>query len=271
MLVERMQHYVFPSSAVAHQTLNNVGKPQSGLTLQMDLDSSFRLFGIVLWNLGVAAGNGFDGQVALRFARPDGRFMQRILTSSNLLMPGTQYNFTGNAPSRALVSPVYPNVVFPPGSVLTVDLIGLPSAVVAPQGFVLIFVGTKIFNEGEIWAPRYPAKFRALSYLDNLFVQFSLAQLPVLDIPFIAEEADFVWQAGSYVDIPAGVAPPTTINQFADLGIQVRDFAGKSYSNGYVPVPLLFPFLGSENPGFLYPEIYIPRHEMLFFDFDYLT
>ena len=50
------------------------------------------------------------------------------------------------------------------------------------------------------------------------------------------------------------------------LGIIVRDWAGKAYMNDYVPIELLFGFDNSQNPGLVYPEIYIPRVQQLFLD-----
>lgn len=68
--------------------------------------------------------------------------------------------------------------------------------------------------------------------------------------------------------IPSGNS--FAIDQLIDMGVIVRDPSYKGYSNDYVPVALLFPFLSAQAPGWLYPEIYIPRLGQLYFDFDYL-
>lgn len=360
-LIERMHHYVFPTSVgtgAAPLPLKN------SLSLQLDADAPFRLFGVVVWNLNVENNQGCDGQLALRFKRADGRTIQGQLISSNLAFPGNQYNINGT-PNKAFVCPIYPSVLYPANSVIELDILGLPSATTAPPGAIIIFVGTKIYEDGTIWAPNYPLKWRGRPYLNNLLIpNFNPLNGALLNQVFTVEQdADFVWQAGVYTDyagggaavlfqseagglsiqaqvgapagitiqfvlggalsvgvignaitvtmvianqtqaivnaingtpaafalvnavninnpfaplpafpvtaIPAGLAP-TQICQLVDLGIIVRDWNGKAYSNGYVPAALLFPFMSAQMPGFLYPEIYIPTQQQLFFDLNYL-
>jgi hypothetical protein len=381
MLVERMQHFVIPVSAA------NV-PAKLGLTQQVDLDASFRLLGVVVWNLGVPSGTGCEGQIAIRIYRPNAQQIQRQLTASNLLFPGNQYNQAALSPNKALISPIRPGVLYPAGSVITLDILGLNTGIVTPQGCIIVLVGTNIYQEGNVYNPQYPAKWKARPYLDNLTVQnvpFP-GGLPKLSVPFTAQaDSDFVWQAGLYSDeavtagtfarllvsgedissttfravtigaggnsiviacvsnngVPSqafslgvvgntititqatdGIGTPTTtgnqvvaailasgpasalvtastagatgasvfsfadfstnltggsglggtasIMQLIDLGVIVRDPGYKAYSNGYVPAALLFPFLSSQAPGWLYPEIYIPRLGQIYFDFNYL-
>jgi hypothetical protein len=376
MLVERMQHFVMTVSPAQVPAL-------IGLTQQVDLDASFRLMGICVWNLGVPAGTGCEGQLAIRIYRPDGRQIQRQLTSSNLLTPGNQYNQTSLSPNKALAAPIRPSVLYPAGSVINFDVLGLDTGIASPSGCIIVFIGTNIYQQGNVWNPQYPPKWKPRPYLDNLTIQ-SLpipGGLPALSIPFTAQaDSDFVWQAGEYTDfslnatpasllvhdndenllfkltaVTAGAAgnsisfqvivagdntpfsitvvgsvitataatgaggasqslasfiadllatpafnalvtigppegggafsfgnvPPTLLSggsgagpvatdQLIDLGVIIRDPGYKAYSNGYVPVALLFPFLSSEAPGWLYPEIYIPRLGQIYFDLNYL-
>ncbi len=271
-LIERMQHYVFPVSATS---LN----PSEGLSLKIELDAPFRLFGIVAWNLGVVSTLGVDGQIAVRFAGPDGRQIQRQLTASNLLAPGNQYNLTGLSPNKALAAPIHPGILYPAGSVIDVDVIGLNTGIVSPEGVILIFVGTNIYQKSDTWAPEYPAKWTARPYLDNLTLPSVAVPggLPSLNNPFTAQaDSDFVWQLGEYTDLAftgggCGGGGSDDICQLVDLGIMIRDPIYKAYSNDFVPVGLLFPFLGAQAPGWLYPEIYVPRLSQLYFDFKYLV
>ena len=249
------------------------GASLNQIPLVTDSDAPFRLMGVVVWNLNVENGQGFDGQVSIRFNRPDGRLIQKLLTSSNLLYPGNRYNVTPPQPNKALCSPINPNVVYPPHSTITIDLTGLPTTATNPPtpSFIVIFVGVKLFQPGEVWAPGYPAKWRALSYLDNLTVSpFNNANGALINQYFTPQQndCDFVWQGGAYTDYPVGLTTP--LCQLVDLGVIVRDKALKGYSNGYVPAALLFPFLGAEMPGWTYPEIYIPKQEQISFDFNYL-
>lgn len=164
MLVERMQHFVLNVSAADVQ-------PQLGLTVQVDLDASFRLYGVCVWNLGVPQGDGAEGQIAIRFQRPDGRQIQRQITASNLLFPGNQYNQQTLVPNKAYVCPIYPSVLYAAGSVINIDIKGLATGIATPTGAVVIFAGTNIYQQGQVWAPQYPAKWKARPYLDFLQVQ----------------------------------------------------------------------------------------------------
>lgn len=267
MLIERMQHYVFP--------VNNVkpaGTIQEGQTFRTEDDAPFRLAGIAVWTNNVGGG-AFDGQMALRFSRADGQLVQRLVTSANAIAPGNSYagtpSPTGANPNQALVTPVYPNIVYPTLSAINIDLQTLTPAAKNPSALI-IFIGTKIFRQGEVWAPGYPPKWTARPYLDRLFVpNVSIGSGPVLNQPFTAQQdSDFVFQCGMYSDSDAttGGLPGSLV----DLGFQMRDWRGKAYSNDFLPVALLFPFLTAQLPGFVYPEIYVPSQQQLFFDFKYL-
>lgn len=261
----------FPATNLFGGFGTGTSSPTQGLQLRLDQDAPFRLFGVMVWNLGVSQDQGFDGQVSLRFTHADGRYVQRNLTSSNLLFPGNQYSNGGQFPNKGWMAPIHPNILYPPNSTITVDIEGLPTGATAPPGFVIVFIGTKLFEQGAIWAPQYPAKWRGLSYLENLTVPSIdvTTGVPLLNQLFTAQQdADFVWQAGAYTDFPVGANTP--LCQLQDLGVIVRDFTNKPYSNNYIPVGLLFPFMGCENPGFLYPEIYVPKRQQLLFDFNYL-
>lgn len=365
MLVERFQFYRFPV------TSGNAGTIQEGLVLQTDDDAPFRLSGIAIWTNDVIDG-AFDGQLSIRFQRPDGRLVQRLITPTSVIASGNQYagaaSNLGANPNQALITAINPNIIYPPRSVITIDAQTLAGAPVTP-GTIIVFVGVKIFNEENVWAPRYPAKFTARPYLNSLFVpNLSIANGALLNQPFTVEQdADFVFQLGGYTDFaPSGSATfavegsgtivvtgvngtqlnfaadnigipdqPMTVtvigNQIMiedstdgaggvtgtagqaaalinatpaaaalvmavatvpgtfpvfgffvtitnggavmnlpDLGFQMRDWRLKSYMNDYIPVALLFPFLTAQQPGWLFPEIYIPSQQQLFFDFAYL-
>lgn len=54
--------------------------------------------------------------------------------------------------------------------------------------------------------------------------------------------------------------------QAKGLGVRFRDPALKEYMNDYVPAELIFGFDNSQNPGLVYPEIYIPAQSQMQFD-----
>ncbi len=265
--IERMQHYVFPITNV-----NPAGTIQEGLNLRLDADAPFRLTGIAIWTNNTAGGF-FDGQMALRFMRPDGRLNQKLFFPANTLAPGNSYAgspspSTAN-PNQALISPVRPNIIYPPESVITMDVQTLNPAVNNPSAIV-IFCGTKLYKQGSIWAPTYPKKFTARPYLNSLLVpNVTISSGPVLNQPFLVErDADFVFQMGMYSDVNA--ASGGVPNSLVDLGIRMKDAFGQAYTNVYIPAPLLFPFMTAQQPGFAYPEVYIPKDQLLLFDFKYL-
>lgn len=263
-LTERMQFYVYRLPI-------NVGETLEGLSLVTDADAPFRLTDVVIWNLAVESALGFDGQIGLRIYRPDGRLIQRAITASNLLFPGSRYNTSGLSPNAAMRVPIRPGVFYQPQSTINFDLLGLPTAS-GNTGAIAIFCGCKMYGANQVWAPTYPAKWKALPYLDRVQV-VGLAVptgFPSLNNPFTAQaDSDFVWQAGVYTDVASKGGAPE-VCQLVDLGVIVRDYVQKPYMSDYIPAALLFPFLNAQAPGFLYPEIYIPRNETMLFDFNYL-
>jgi hypothetical protein len=245
---------------------------QQGLTIKIDPDAPFLLTGVVVWNSNPDLGNQFDGQAALRFQRPDGRYIQRALTSTNLLFPGNQYN-QGLTPNVALRSPIRPGVLYPPNSVITLDILGLPTDESVLQLLTIVFCGINLYQAGSIWDPKYPAKWKPRTYLDNLTIpSYSSFNGPSVNNIFnVQNDADFVWQAGVYTDFGAGTSGDTPIAQLRNLGVIFRDYTYKPYMNAYVPIGLVFPFLSAQAPGYLYPEIYIPRNGQMLFDIAPLT
>jgi hypothetical protein len=244
---------------------------QQGLTIKIDQDAPFLLTGVCVWCSNPDVTTVFDGQAALRFQRPDGRYIQRALTSTNLLFPGNQYN-QGLTPNAALRSPIRPGVLYPPNSVITLDILGLP-ADADLQLLTIVFCGINLYQAGSIWDPKYPAKWKPRTYLDNLTIpSYSSFNGPSVNNIFnVQNDADFVWQAGVYTDFGAGTSGDTPIAQLRNLGVIFRDYTYKPYMNDYVPIGLVFPFLSAQAPGYLYPEIYIPRNGQMLFDIAPLT
>lgn len=130
-----------------------------------------------------------------------------------------------------------------------------------------------------MWAPSYPPKYNARPYF-GYDLQIDLTTLPLRDVPFpvparaalsgaaLNADADFVWQSGTQTDQPgpgAAVLPVGTRTR--GVGVKFKDWSGKYYMNDYVPLELIFGFDNSQTPGLLYPEIYIPKNQQLYFDF----
>jgi hypothetical protein len=60
-------------------------------------------------------------------------------------------------------------------------------------------------------------------------------------------------------------------NQLVDMGVKFKDYVGKYYMNDYIPVALVYGFINGQVPGLPYPEIYIPRNQALYFDFNWIA
>jgi hypothetical protein len=60
-------------------------------------------------------------------------------------------------------------------------------------------------------------------------------------------------------------------NQLVDMGVKIKDYVGKYYMNDYIPVALVYGFINGQVPGLPYPEIYIPRNQALYFDFNWIA
>ena len=267
-MIERPQFYVakFPNLS-GTATYGNLGS-----ALQTDSDSLFRMFGIACYVFGSAGdAEGAAGNInfTLRFTRPDGTsWFQRRLTSAQALNPYDVQAANGaggtgfSPPYYVYMSPLSPNMVYPPQTAINIDFENLT----ANQRVYVVFCGTKVFQDGSIYAPTYPAKYRARPYF-GYALQFSSNLLPLSNLPLsVAPDADFVWQTGAQTDAP-GSGSLTPVGAMRGLGCRFRDWTGKYYMNDFVPVELVFGFDNSQRPGMVYPEIYIPKNQQIFFDF----
>jgi hypothetical protein len=368
-MIERPQHYVF--------TLDDgdvAGFNAQNLQFQLDSDAPFRLLGIAI--IGYL---GSPAKVNMRFTRPDRSWMQRFLIPWQSINPYTAdapgaTGTTTQPPPYVFASAISPNLLYPPNTVIVMDF---QNTVGFNDITKIVFIGTKLFQDGAVWAPTYPASYRSLPFLDYNLLVFppAFGAAPLLQVPFdIQPDADFVWQAGQHssqatfasltitiadsggtlvftaaeggtggnsitLDIVAvGANTPFSINVVGDavtvelqtngaglpittfaqfvaamnsnpavtalfttmtpsslasivettggplsftggadagpsggIGIRIRDYSGKYYSNDYVPVEILFGFDHSQAPGLVYPEIYVPKNQALYFDFSTLS
>ena len=166
--------------------------------IQLDSDAPFRATGVAVYIVGATSA---DSNVLLRFTRPDGSWQHRLLTSGQAVNPFNTGSPVGaasqTAPYFTYFTPISPNLLYPAGSSIVIDFEDLTGTNVLA---LVVFIGTKIFREGQVWSPGYPAKYRALPYF-GYSVQIPPTALPVYDMAFdIAPDADFVWQAGSQTD-----------------------------------------------------------------------
>jgi len=204
-MIERFQTYVIKYS-------DTVGTgSQFGKEINLDPDAPFRLTGIAIWALG-GPGNAlvaYPGGVQVRYTRPDRMWVQRHMIQGNTLTPGFGINVNSAGGTNCMLwSPVSPNMVYPPSGTVLFDIQTLPN--VGPVDFLIVLVGTKLFRDGAVWAPTYPAKWNALPFF-GYGMQANAAALPQLNQPMaVAPDADFAWQASTVSDNGGAVASFTT-------------------------------------------------------------
>ena len=206
-MIERPQWYV---AKFLNPNLIN-GYSQFSLALQTDSDAPFRLFGIAFY-VNDSAGNPLAASgniyVNVEFTRPDGTtFYQRHQISAQSIQPFDQQAPDGNGgpgPYYSYFAPISPNQLYPPLTTVTFDFSNVPLA--ATSTVLAVLCGTKIFQDGAVWSPSYPAKYTALPFDYSVQIQVGNS-LPILNIPLtINPDADFVFQKGAQTDF--GVPPP---------------------------------------------------------------
>ena len=252
------------------------GYAQNDLQIRTDSDAPFRLTSIAVYVIsatGVAEAAAGNIGVTLRFYHPDGTTgVQQHLLSAQALNPydASAVNGAGGftAPYLSLPTPVQPNILFPAGAVITFDFAAL--AGVTPSLALVVFCGTKLGTPGQFWNGGYPQNFRTRPFF-GYALQMSTLNLPLLDQPLnINRDADFVLQTAVQTSYPASTSSP--VGALRGLGMRMKDWRGKYYMNDYVPLELIVGgFDYSQTPGVIYPEIYVPKNQALYFDLEVLS
>lgn len=181
--------------------------------------------------------------------------------------------------------PVSPEVFYPRQAAINVDIKNDGAAELANVTFY--FRGVKLFGPGAVKSYTYPAKFGLLPFVypqgtysdtDGLIL---VRQLPVNTGPIryifrCKPDADFVLRGGQAGDFELSA------NSTNEVFFQLKDEDEKPYSNDLVHSDILFgnsgfepTFLngafptvggGPNSPGLFYPEIYIPKNHVIYFD-----
>jgi hypothetical protein len=272
-MIERMHFHTVPD-------LLTLPSPQLGYGVPIDMDAPFRLYAIAVFAIEGAA---VLPNLRMRFTRPDRSWMQRNMVPVTSLMPnfGSPMGGVPPSPNFYLCSPIYPNLVYPPGSAIEIDISNVAGGAGALSAMV-VFIGTKLYRDGasNVYNPPRPAGAPQIPFLGyEVLVQAAgLATGPVLNVPFnVLPDAGFLWQSSVFGSTPTN---PAGGGQFdgllRNLGVRVKDYAGKYYSNvvgqlsplaGYVPAAVMFGFNNAQLPGIVFPEIFLPRQGALYFDF----
>ena len=176
--------------------------------------------------------------------------------------------------------PEFPNVSYPAGGVLTVDVFN--SGANAITNLYLFFRGVKLYPWGSVPAYTYPKRFGGIAFNYQIpILNLGVSELRDNQTFTVKQDADFVLRAGQ-------ATPPFSLDgvrQFSEVFMQLMDFNKKPYSNDLMPLDILFggggfpaaypvgplatdvtPFgTGPGRPGLFYPEIYIPANHQLIY------
>jgi hypothetical protein len=276
-----------PSPTVQERAQWYVGRAQNplliagqviepALSIKTDSDAPFRLTSIGLYVLsGAGAAQGAAGNIGItvRLYRPDGAAaMEKHILTAQAVNP-----YDAQAPNGAggqtatyfsLPTPIHSNILWPAGAAITFDYAAL--AGITNSQVIFVFGGTKLYRPGAFWGGQYPpAPLRTRPFFGYV-IQLPLANLPLYDYQLLIQrDADFVLQNAVQTSYLAAALAP--VGAIRGLGIKMKDWNGKYYMNDYVPIELIFGgFAFSQTPGIVYPEIYVPKNQALYFDLNWL-
>lgn len=278
---ERHQDYVIGPAQDSRLASIAPGQEVTGIEFQFDTDAPFLMRGRA-YRVRAAA---LDSQVqtglqdvALKYTKGDGDYTSQGYIPQGLVMP---YGGQGGAWKA-----VYPQQFYAAGSVMRLDVLNDgPSTL---TDLTLYLRGVKLFPWGQVTSYTYPAKFKILPFVYpaqpinpslnpyGVFQNLLVTDSRILQQFQVGNDADFVLHYGQ--------AGPS----FSPLGVEVavtlRDESQKAFSNAPVHVSLLFgpsqavysagagnlSAVGTGNamPSVFYPEIYLPKNHLLYFDIE---
>jgi hypothetical protein len=280
---QRFQIYAVDKTIDSRLASVAPGELVAAIEFQTDPDAPFLLRGrcyrVSYDNLDSRTQIGVQS-LALRLAGPDSDYR-----SSQLIPQNLQMAFGGQSASW---KPVFPQIFYPARATLRVDIQNL-SATETLTNVVLYFIGVKLYPFGVNPANTYPKKMRATQY--GYGINYSSPPNPanptaavqnlltndtrLLQIFQVKNDADFVARS-----IQAG---PSYAPFALEVFITLRDENRKAYSN----LPVHFEVLagpsggnyqtgnagsitaigtGNSLPGILFPEFYLPKNHILYYD-----
>jgi hypothetical protein len=176
--------------------------------------------------------------------------------------------------------PIVPGILFPPRSVLMLDLINTGASAITNLSFY--FRGFELYAPGSVPAYTYPQRMASQTFAYPVQVtSLGVSETRLNQIFTCKQDADFVLRGGQGITISSAGG-----RTLAEVAITLKDHAKQPYSNEYVPLDILFgtgafpavvpvgptpsfvrPFgTGPGQPGLFYPEIYLPKNHQLLYD-----
>ncbi len=254
----------------------------TGIVLQMDTDAPFVLTGR---SVRCAFGNPDSARfnqwpltgLRTRFTGPN-RDYRQVSDQGGYVLESLQSAYFGQ---RGNPKPIVPPVVYPPGSVLMLDL---KLYRVAPftdsiPNLTFFFRGYKLYPAGAVPAYTYPRRMASQTFAYPVAVStLGIDERRNNQLFTVEDDADFVLRGGQSFT-------PSQSLRLANVSIVLKDFNKQPYSSDFVPLDVLFgntpddtSFLqgvvtgvgavgtGPRVPGLFYPEIYVPKNHQLLYD-----
>jgi hypothetical protein len=278
-LQERFQVYVLGPTQDGRLASVAAGKTVLKLELKVDTDAPFLLRSrAIRQKFQNEVANEGGTQAGLQFLKtmwtgPHQDYRQSDFIPESLQQP--YYGYNGNP------KPVSPEIAYPPGGIITLDLMNTGPA--ALTNLTFYWIGVNLYPWGMVPSPSYPAKFAGETYAQPFIVPGLATPEIRLNQPFTCKPgADFVIRGGQAAEIPStGVLQPAS-----EMSIVLRDYNGMPYMNDWVDINILFgqsnflasvpvgpvpqfvqPFgTGAGSHGLIYPEIYLPSDRQLLID-----
>lgn len=266
---ERFQVYVMGPNQDPRLATIAPGQQIDKVNLTIDLEAPFvlrrRAVGPVFVNLP---------SLKTRWTGPTQDYRQSEL----MVLESLQQPYFGQNGSPTAVSP---EITYPPGGTLTLDLL---NAGVAPLLNVTFYwIGVNLYPWGVLPAPSYPSEFRGSNFAQPFLVTPLAAPEIRLNQPFKCKpDGDLVIRGGQAAQVGAFAAgcPPVfqpgvlPLAPSTALSVKLKDWNGMPYMNDFVDVNILFGVAslgaalgtGPGHPGIIYPEIYLPENRQLLVD-----
>ena len=276
---ERHQDYVLGPNQDSRLASIAPGQVVTNIQLTLDNDAPFvlrgRAYRVQYDTLASRTQVGLN-DLSLRYSGPLRDFRQQTFIPQNLVMP---YGGQGGA-WKGLKSQVY----YPAGAIIMVDLVNT-SATNTLTNLTLYWRGVKLFPWGMNPAYTYPARCKVLPFVypiapvnsnnpNGVILDLLTSEIRTLQQFQCGNDADFVFRYGQ--------AGPSYSPFPLEVGFILRDENQKAFSNDYVHYETLFgPTLGNypcggstitaigtgnATPSVMYPEIYVPKNHILYYD-----
>lgn len=265
---ERFQVYVMgPTQDVR---LANIAAGQSvpKINLTIDLEAPFVLRRRAL---GPVSGGNPLAFLKTRWTGPTQDYRQGDL----MVLESLQQPYFGLNGSP---SPVSPEITYPPGGTLSLDLVNTGASPL--ENVTFYWIGVNRYPWGVLPAPSYPSEFRGSNFAQPFLTPALTAPDVQLRLPFKCKpDGDFVIRGGQAGTIgyrtgcPSVFTSGVLVNTLETISVVLRDYNGMPYMNDWVDINILFGTslaadfgTGPGHPGIIYPEIYLPENRQLLID-----